>query len=311
MSNLALRTIALALSLAFASSVAAQSAPSSSSWSALVDNATRIEPDITYVRASNWEGKLDVYRPRAAGPHPTILLIHGGGWTGGARQTYVLRALPYLEMGFAIVNISYRLAAVAQAPAAVEDCLCALRWVIRNAKQYDLDPARIVVMGYSAGGHLALTTGMIPASAGLDRQCPGTEVLKPAAVVNWYGITDVADLLDGPNVRPFAVQWLGAQPDRVEIAKRVSPLTYVRKDLPPILTIHGDADPTVPHQHAVKLHAAMQQAGATSEFLTIPKGGHGNFPPADQTRAVEAVRAFVTKLGLLRSAPAGSSGGSR
>jgi dipeptidyl aminopeptidase/acylaminoacyl peptidase len=97
----------------------------------------------------------------------------------------------------------------------------------------------------------------------------------------------------------------------VEIAKRVSPLTYVRKDLPPILTIHGDADPTVPHQHAVKLHAAMQQAGATSEFLTIVKGGHGNFPPADQTRAVEAVRAFVTKLGLLRSAPAGSSGGSR
>jgi len=312
MSQSLIRALALALPLTIASSAAAQTASSpSSSWSALVANATRVENGITYVRASNWEGKLDVYAPRTPGPHPTVLHIHGGGWVGGTRESVALRMLPYLEMGFAVVNISYRLGQVAPAPAAVEDCLCALRWVVRNAKEYNFDPARIVIMGYSAGGHLAMTTGMIPPTAGLDRQCPGTESIKPAAIVDWYGITDVAELLDGQNMKSYAVQWLGAQPNREEIARRVSPLTYVRRDLPPMLIIHGDADPTVPYQQAVKLNGAIQKAGGTSEFLTIPKGGHGNFPPADQVRAIEAIRTFLTKHGVLRPASASSSSGSR
>ena len=300
---------ALALIMTGASA-AAQSPTPSSTWTALVANGTRVENNITYLRASNWDAKLDVYAPRTPGPHPTVVHIHGGGWVGGSRESVLLRALPYLEMGLAVVNVSYRLGQVAPAPAAVEDCLCALRWVIRNAKEYNFDTSRIVVMGYSAGGHLALTTGMLPASVGMDRQCPGTEPLTVAAVVNWYGITDVVDLLDGPNTRSYAVQWLGAQPDRVAIARRVSPLTYVRRELPPILTIHGDADPTVPYAHGTKLHTALQQAGAASELVTVPKGLHGNFPPADQLRALDAVRAFLTKRGVLRSAAA-SSGGAR
>jgi acetyl esterase/lipase len=268
-------------------------------WTATIANATRVVNNVTYLTASNWDAKLDVYVPRTPGPHPTVLHIHGGGWVGGSRESVVLRALPYLEMGMAVVNISYRLGQVSPAPAAVEDCLCALRWVIRNAKEYAFDVNRLVVMGYSAGGHLALTTGMIPASAGLDRQCPGTEPLRVAAIVNWYGITDVADLLDGTNTRTYAVQWLGGRPDRVEVARRVSPLMYVRRDLPPTLTIHGDADPTVPYAHATKLHAALQQAGATTELVTIPKGGHGNFPPPEQLRAIEAVRRFLAAQGVL------------
>ena len=210
--------------------------------------------------------------------------------------------LPYLEMGFAVVNITYRLARVSEAPAAVEDCRCALRWLVQNAEEYDFDVNRIVVMGYSAGGHLALTTGMLPASAGLDRECPGPDTLKVAAIVNWYGITDVMDLLDGANMRTYAVQWLGSRPDRNDVAKRLSPMTYVRKDLPPILTIHGDADPTVPYQHATKMLAALQQAGATSELVTIHGGRHGRFPHDQQLRAVEAVRAFLTQHGLMPKA---------
>jgi acetyl esterase/lipase len=184
--------------------------------------------------------------------------------------------------------------------------LCALRWIIRNAKEYSFDVNRIVTTGYSAGGHLALTTGMIPASAGLDRQCPGTEPLKVAAIVNWYGITDVADLLEGANMRAYAVEWLGSRPDRVEVARRLSPLTYVRRELPPILTIHGDADPTVPYTHATRLHAALQQAGATSELVTIANGRHGNFPLADQLKAVAAMREFLAKHDLV-TRPATSS----
>ena len=280
-----------------------------SEWAAVLANEIRVVNNITYLTASNWEAKLDVYVPRSAGPHPTMIQFHGGGWTGGSRESVALRALPYLEMGMAVVNVSYRLRRIERAPAAVEDTLCALRWVIRSAKDYGFDVTRIVTTGYSAGGHLALATGMIPASQGLDRQCPGTEPLKVAAIVNWYGITDVAELLDGPNVRNYAVEWLGSSPDRVEVAKRVSPLTYVRKDLPPILTIHGDADPTVPYTQAQRLHSAVQQAGAVSELVTIPKGLHGNFPRADQIRAVEAVRAFLVKHGVLRQPVSSSASG--
>ena len=270
-------------------------------WTAFIANDYRVTPNVTYLTASNWEAKLDVYRPATPGPHPTVLHIHGGGWVGGTREGTVLRMLPFLEMGYAVVNVSYRLGRVAQAPAAVEDCLCALRWITRNAKEYEFDLSRIITTGYSAGGHLALTTAMIPASAGLDRQCPGSELPRVAGVVNWYGIVDVVDLLDGPNMKAYAVGWLGSLPDRDTVAKRVSPLTYVRKDLPPILTIHGDADPTVPYMHATRLHAALQGAGVTSELVTIPKGVHGNFPRAEQIRAVNAMRAFLTKHRLTRS----------
>lgn len=290
-----IRLAVLALAL---TAIPAAAQTSRADWAAWLANDVRVVNNITYLTASNWEAKLDVYVPRSAGPHPTVLQIHGGGWVGGSRESTTLRALPFLEMGYAVVNVSYRLARVSPAPAAVEDCLCALRWIIRNAKEYNFDVNKIVTTGYSAGGHLALTTGMIPATAGLDRQCPGTETLKVAAIVNWYGITDVADLLDGANMRAYAVEWLGSRPDRVDAAKRLSPLTYVRRDLPPVLTIHGDADPTVPYTHATRLHAALQQAGATSELVTIPNGRHGNFPLPDQLKAVEAMRAFLTKHGI-------------
>jgi acetyl esterase/lipase len=301
------RIVLIVLGLLIAPAVGAQTPRSAAAWSATVANAYRVAPNITYLTASNYQAMLDVYTPATPGPHPTILHIHGGGWTGGTKESVVLRVMPYLEAGFAVVNATYRLARVSEAPAAVEDCRCALRWVIQNAKEYNFDINRLVVMGYSAGGHLALTTGMLPMTAGLDRQCPGPETLKVSAIVDWYGITDVADLLDGVNTRTFAVQWLGSRPDRVEVARRVSPLTYVRKDLPPILIIHGDADPTVPYQQAVRFQAALQQAGATSELVTIPGGKHGNFPPDQQIRALDAIRAFFTKHGVMPSPSVGAT----
>ena len=299
------RVLLFVLLTATASSPAA--AQSAAEWAAVVANEVRVTTGVTYLTASNWDAKLDVYRPATPGPHPTLLHIHGGGWTGGSREGVVLRTLPYVEMGFAVVNVSYRLARVAPAPAAVEDCLCALKWIAENAKEYGFDVSRIAVTGYSAGGHLALTTGMIPDTAGLDRQCPGAPLPKVAAIVNWYGITDVNDLLDGANRRVYAVTWLGSLENREAVARRVSPLTYVRKGLPAILTIHGDADPVVPYTHGTRLQAALQNAGAANELVTIPKGLHGNFPRVDQLRAMQAVRAFFVKHGLLRAVPTSSN----
>jgi len=113
----------------------------------------RIVSNVTYLTANNFEAKLDVYsRMDASEPQPTLIWIHGGGWTGGNKESQMFSLLPYMEMGWNVVNVEYRLARVSLAPAAVEDCLCALRWVIRNAKQYGFDTNKLVVSGGSAGG---------------------------------------------------------------------------------------------------------------------------------------------------------------
>ena len=238
----------------------------------------RLAPDVTYLVADGYESKIDVIRPTDTSKRlPTLLYIHGGGWVGGDKDTQFLRFLPYLEMGFAVVNVEYRLGRLGLAPAAVEDCRCALRWLIRNAEEYGFDTDCIVVSGSSAGGHLTLTTGMLSASAGLDQRCPATNPDGPgradayepempvAAMINWYGITDVADLVEGPNAKTYAVQWMGGMADWRDVARRVSPLEYVRSDLPPILTIHGDADSIVPYQHSVRLHEALEKAGVSNQ----------------------------------------------
>jgi acetyl esterase/lipase len=206
--------------------------------------------------------------------------------------------MPWLEMGWNVVNVEYRLGRVALAPAAVEDCLCALRYITVQSKTYNVDTSRIVVTGESAGGHLSLTTGMLPESAGLDRECAGAPLPRVAAIINWFGITDVGDVIDGPHRANAAAQWMGSLPNKDEIARRVSPLTYVRAGLPPIISIHGDADPVVPYQHAVRLHEALEKAGTPNQLVTIPGGKHGGFTPDERTRIYVAIREFLAKNGL-------------
>jgi acetyl esterase/lipase len=295
------RLMIASILLVLASGTVAVAQDSPLAWAVRFENEYRIVPNITYLTASNYDAKLDLYVTRTPDkPLPTLIWIHGGGWTGGTKESYA--GIPaYLAMGMNVVNVEYRLARVAQAPAAVEDCRCALRWVIQHAKEYGIDVNRIVVSGGSAGGHLALTTGMVPASAGLDRQCPGPDNLKVAAIVNWYGISDVNELLDGPNMKAYAVTWLGSATDRDQIAMRVSPLAYVRAGLPPVLTIHGDADPTVPYTQSVRLHKALSDAGVANELMTMPGGKHGFdcCTAAQRTNAYVKIREFLARHHVL------------
>jgi len=267
-----------------------------------LNSSYRVTPNITYLTASNTALKLDVYEPLDAGrPTPTLLYTHGGGWGGGSKEGSSLTFLPYLQMRWSVVNVEYRFASVALSPAAVEDTLCALRWVYKNAKQYNFDTSRIVTSGESSGGHLALMNGMVPASAGLDRQCPGPEELKVAAIVNWYGPSDVVNLLSGTNMRTWAVGWLGSQANREEMARRVSPITYVRPGLPPVLTIHGDADPVVPYEQSKRLHEALTKAGVQNQLLTIPGGRHDapkGFAPSELRTAFATIVQFLGSHGL-------------
>jgi len=275
-------------------------------WATHAANEYTVQANITYLTASGYESKLDVYRRRdVQTPQPTLVFYHGGGWIAGTKEAAAMSIMPWLEMGWNVVNVEYRMARVALAPGAVEDAQCALRFVVNQAKNYNIDTNRIVVSGESAGGHLALAVGMIPASAGFTNICAGggftgsdTSIPKVAAIINWYGITDVVDMLGGPNARAYAQEWLGSLANREAVARSVSPITYVRADLPPILSIQGDQDPIVPYSQNVRLRDALVKAGAKAELLPIPGGGHGNFKPEERTKIYLKIREFLAKNGL-------------
>jgi acetyl esterase/lipase len=298
-------TLAFA-TLVFVSTTASAQLSPTADWATHAQNEYAVAANITYLTASGYESKLDIYRRRdVQTPQPTLVFYHGGGWIGGTKEASFMSIMPWLEMGWNVVNVEYRMARVAEAPAAVEDALCALRYVVNNAKNNNIDTDKIVVSGESAGGHLALAVGMIPSTAGLTAICAGggftgneTSVPKVAAIINWYGITDVNDLLAGPNARSYAVQWIGSGRGRDEVAKAVSPMTYVRAGLPPILSIQGDADPIVPYSQNTRLRDALTKAGAANELVTIPGGGHGNFKPDQRSMAYVKIREFLAKNGL-------------
>lgn len=279
--------------------------PPTAEWAVHAQNRYQVTANVVYTSASGVDVRLDVYRRRdVATPQPTVVFYHGGGWIVGAKENSLMSLLPWLEMGWNVVNAGYRLARVAPAPGAVEDALCALRFVVNQAKTYNIDPNKVVVTGESAGGHLALMAGIVPSSAGLANVCAGggftaseSGIPKVAAIINWYGIPDVTSMLSGPGARSYAVQWVGAANGET-MGTLVSPLTYVRKGLPPVLSIHGDADPIVPYAQNVGLHEKLTKAGVPNELVTIPAGGHGNFKPEERTHAFVRIRAFLAKAGL-------------
>jgi acetyl esterase/lipase len=292
---------AVALVLAFAYGAQAFEKARHIYYSYYYSGRYRVVSDVTYLTVNSWDGKLDVYQARAAHtPNPTLIYFHGGGWIGGSKEGAELTFIPFLDWGWNVVNVEYRGANIALAPAAVEDALCALKWVYSNGKDYNIDTNRLVLMGTSSGGHLALSAGTILESARLDILCPGAEEPKVAAIINWYGASDVNDLLSGPNVKDYAVSWFGAVPDRGEIAKRVSPLTYIRAGLPPVISIQGDADPVLPYAQDVRLHRALDEAHVPNRLVTIAGGKHGEFSDAEMSRAYAEIRAFLDKQTIIR-----------
>lgn len=286
-----IRKLSVLASLLAGISVAQVPAPNTQQ----VPDWVSVEANIPY--DSHPETVLDILQSKktaAVGRRPGVIVIHGGGWVNGTKESMVRNfCLPYLEKGFVVANVEYRLAKAAPAPAAVEDVLKAANWFRDNARRYNVDRDRIVVTGGSAGGHLALMVGMVPKSARLGKPA------KVAAVVNFYGITDVGDQLEGPNMRKYAVTWVPEQEARLMLARRVSPASYVRKDLPAILTIHGDADETVPYEHGVNLTRELRDEGADAELIPIAGGKHG-FSQEQLAEIYPRIFAFLERRGILK-----------
>jgi acetyl esterase/lipase len=182
-------------------------------WAVESGNQYRVSPNVTYHTADGVELKMDIYSRRdTATAQPTLVFMHGGFWVAGTKEGSLFSLIPWMEMGWNVVNVEYRLGPTHLAPAAVEDVFCALRFVANRAEQYNFDTSRLVVSGRSAGGHLALVIGMMPDSAGFADSCAGEDTPRVAAVINWFGVTDVPDVIDGPNRAEAAARWFGDIP---------------------------------------------------------------------------------------------------
>ncbi|MFA4869890.1 MAG: alpha/beta hydrolase [Pedobacter sp.] len=255
--------------------------------------------DVVYTKVNDWEGKLDLYLPPTQnGPSPVVINIHGGGWNKGNKESQTGFS-GFFKRGYAVANIAYRLTGVATAPAAVEDTRCALIYLINNAKKLNIDPNKIVIMGGSAGGHLALMGGLLENNPIFDTNCKGTKSIKVAAIIDKYGITDVWDWGYGTiKTSKSATSWLGDKAKDKDFAKSVSPLYQVKKTSPPVFIVHGDADPIVPYEQSVALKAKLDEMGVKNEFITVKGGQHGKFEAEDNRMVNAKIMDFLKGLGL-------------
>jgi acetyl esterase/lipase len=224
--------------------------------------------------------ELDLYLPPSPSPAPVIVHVHGGGWRRGSRR----HPLPRLGadfyqrlagQGFAVAAVDYRLSGEARFPAALEDVRAAAGWVREHAADYGLDRGRVFLWGDSAGGHLALMTGLTGAKV------PGSEV---QGVVAWFPVTDLAGLASdvaaaggvpdpGPESREalFLGAPAAAAPGR---AREASPVAHASAAAPPVLLLHGAADDMVPPAQSIRLAGALTAAGATVELELVPGATH-------------------------------------
>jgi acetyl esterase/lipase len=258
-----------------------------------------VQLNVVYTKVNDWEGKVDFYLPANNGKQtPIVINIHGGGWNHGVKESQTGFS-SFFKAGYAVANMEYRLTGQATAPAAVEDARCVLIYIIKNATALNIDVNKIVVMGGSAGGHLALMAGLLGNNHLFDKNCTGVEKIKVAAIIDKYGITDVWDWAYGPNLTSkSATRWLGDKAKDEAFAKSVSPTHYITKDSPPIFIVHGDADPTVPYQQSEALHKKLIELGVKTEFITVPGGLHGKFEKEKNSEINKAIIEFLKNVNI-------------
>lgn len=257
-----------------------------------------IERDVEYGRAGDRPLLLDIVRPKQPGdkPLPVIVFVHGGGWQGGDKRGGIGMLAPFAAKGdYVCASVGYRLSGEAIWPAQIHDCKAAIRFLRANAAKYNLDPEKIGVWGSSAGGHLVSLLGTSGDVKELEGECgsPG-QSSRVTCVVDFCGPSDFTAIStqSAPGAAGPVAKLLGGPPhEKQDEAKAASPVTYVSKDDPPFLIVHGTDDKTVPLRQAEILYEALKKAGTNPIFLKIEGGGHGIGGP----EVLRRVTAFFDK----------------
>lgn len=236
------------------------------------------QTDIEYGRVGETSLKLDLHRPQAASP-PLVVYVHGGAWRAGSKSDVPIAKL--LDHGFAIASVDYRLSTQARFPAQVHDIKAAIRFLRANAEVLHIDTERVAIVGSSAGGHLAALVGVTKDHKKLEGRV-GDHLDRSSAVqaiVSLYGASNLQSILGqstefGLTVRiPALKLLLGDVPDAVpDLARLASPVAHLDSKDPPLLLIHGDADPQMPPQQSAELEKAYP---GSVTYITLPGSKHG------------------------------------
>jgi acetyl esterase/lipase len=211
------------------------------------------------------------------------MYVHGGGWQMGSKSMVSIIPGPseLLRRDYVVVSINYRLAPQSTFPAMIEDAKCAVRFLRAHAKDFNLDPNHIGVMGDSSGGHLVALLGLTDASAGFDGEGGWSNVTsRVQAVVDLYGPSDFTD--GKADINKTAISLMktafGATGPNDPLLKRASPVTYVSSNAAPFLILHGDHDGLVPLAQSQELYEKLKAAGASVNFVVITNFSHGYTP---------------------------------
>lgn len=254
------------------------------------NSSIEIRNDIAYAETDNPRQKLDLYLPKKRmtdKPLPLIAFIHGGGWRNGDKRSGLRRVAALVESGeFVGASIGYRLSGEAIWPAQIHDCKAAIRWLRAHAEETGVDPDRIAVMGSSAGGHLVAILGTSGDVEKLEGQLGEHNNVSSQVncVIDEFGPTNFLTMNDFPGKMDHLSadspesKLLGQQITKIpKLVREASPITYVTKDDPPILIIHGTKDPLVPYQQSVVFADALKKAGVPVILQQIENGEHGGF----------------------------------
>ncbi|WP_229244115.1 alpha/beta hydrolase [Emticicia sp. CRIBPO] len=224
---------------------------------------------------------LDIYLPRdVKGNVPFVVFIHGGGWLVNDKYAdigYMGNTISALiNNGIAVASVDYRFASQAQFPAQIQDCNQALSFLCKNAEKYHLDKNRIAIMGFSAGGHLASLQGLAN-----NNKVPAffmhnaVQQFNIKAVVDYYGPSELASLGSSEDPKAPEAILLGASPvSRPDLAKAASPVTYVDKNDPPFLIIHGEKDDMVSPRQSKLLSGWLTATGVKNELIIVKDAPH-------------------------------------
>ncbi len=250
--------------------------------------------NVVYDQPDGEKLTADLYLPlSASGRRPAVLMIHGGGWRYGTKAQMVVHARQLARRGYVAMSINYRLAPEYKYPAQVEDCLAAIRWLRRHADKYQIDPTKIGVYGYSAGGHLACMVGV--AGDKFARTRSNGEPLLDARVQAVVAGGAPCDFRSMPADSEILDYWLGgARQARPAVYERASPIIAASADDPPTFFFHGENDWLVPMFIARRMQAALGRVGVETDFFVCEGDGHVN---AFTNRAArEAAQAFLDRV---------------
>ncbi|MBL9160531.1 MAG: alpha/beta hydrolase, partial [Verrucomicrobiales bacterium] len=257
-------------------------------------------PGIEFAKVDGLSLKLDLHRPDAEKP-PLVVYVHGGAWRAGSRDDVPVLGL--LDHGFAIASVDYRLSTQARFPAQIHDIKAAIRFLRAKAEELIIDTTRIAIIGSSAGGHLAALTGVTNDHAELEGHVGDhlDQSSRIDAIVSFYGASNLQSILGqstefGLGVRiPALKLLLGDVPDKQPIlSKLASPVAHLDAEDPPLLLIHGDADPQMPPVQSEEFREACEKAGVPVELVTLPGAKHGGAEFYDKAR-LQAVADFLQR----------------